>query len=112
MDGLVELGRNPMSRSRKLLRSLLVVGCAAGLTTYGTFSAFSATTQNDNNQIQAGTVVLGDNDSNQALYSEPNLAPDVSKSKCITVDYTGTLASDVRMYVPSAPTTNTVGAYV
>jgi predicted ribosomally synthesized peptide with SipW-like signal peptide len=100
-----------MTRSRKLLRSLLVVAVIAGLTTYGTYSAFSATTVNDGNQIQAGTVLLGDNDSNGVLYNEPNLAPGSPVTKCITVTYTGTLPSAVKLYVPTAPS-GTLAPYV
>jgi predicted ribosomally synthesized peptide with SipW-like signal peptide len=101
-----------MSRSRKMLRSLLIAACAAGLATYGTFSAFSATTQNDGNQISAGTVVLGDNDSDGVLYSYSNIAPDDVKVKCITVTYSGNLPANVRLYVPAQPTTKTLAPYV
>ena len=101
-----------MSRSRKMLRSLLIAACAAGLATYGTFSAFSATTQNDGNQITAGTVVLDDNDSNGVLYSYANIKPADPKTQCITVTYSGTLDSNVRLYVPTAPTTATLTPYV
>ncbi len=95
-----------MSRSRKLLRSLVVVGATAGLATYGTYSAFSATTVNEGNQITAGTVLLGDNDSQGVLYNETNLKPgaDVVEEKCLTVTYSGTLPANVRLYVPTPPT--------
>src|SRR3712207_3675879 len=101
-----------MSRSRKMLRSLLIAACAAGLATYGTFSAFSATTDNTGNQITAGTVVLTDNDSDGVLYSYGNIAPDDPKVKCITVTYAGSLPANVRLYVPTQPTTQTLAPYV
>jgi hypothetical protein len=100
-----------MSRSRKLLRTLLVVGATAGLATYGTFSAFSAETVNDGNQITTGTVVLGDNDGDVAVYSKTGAKPGEPYQKCITVTYTGTLDADVKLYMPAAPS-GTLAPYV
>lgn len=101
-----------MSRSRKMLRTLLIAACAAGLATYGTFSAFSATTQNDNNQIAAGTVAIGESLGGGFLYSVSNAGPGVLNEKCVVVTYSGTLDSDVRLYIPTAPTTRTLDQYV
>ena len=101
-----------MSRSRKMLRSLLIAACAAGLATYGTFSAFSATTQNDGNQIAAGTVAIGDNDGGSWLYNVSDATPGVTTEKCVVVTYSGSLNSDVKLYVPAAPVTRDLDQYV
>jgi hypothetical protein len=64
-----------MNKSRKILRSLVVVGVVGAVATAGAFSAFSGQTDNPNNQITAGTVDVQDNDSNGALYSIGNAKP-------------------------------------
>ncbi len=46
-----------MSRGRKTLLSLLLVGALGAVAGIGTFSAFSATTVNAGNTFDAGTVV-------------------------------------------------------
>jgi predicted ribosomally synthesized peptide with SipW-like signal peptide len=101
-----------MSRSRKMLRSLLIAACAAGLATYGTFSAFSATTQNDGNQIAAGTVNIAENLGGGFLYQVSNVGPGVTTEKCVQVTYSGSLDSNVKLYVPTAPATRTLDQYV
>ena len=78
---------------------------AAGLVGLGTYSAFSATTANSGNNITAGTVVLGDNDSGSAMYNVTNAKPGDSVQQCIKVNYTGSLASTVKLY-----TTSSIGA--
>lgn len=102
-----------MSRSRNLLRSLLVIACAAGIAGFGTFSAFSSTTQNDNNKIDVGSILLEDNDAGVTpLYNPTNLEPDEKISKCITITYTGDYDASVRLYVPQAPAVNDLSQYV
>ena len=95
-----------MSKSRKLLRTLAVVGVLAALAGVGAFSVFSDFTENDNNQVSAGSVTIDDNDGGSALYSMNNAKPGQSAAaKCIRVDYTGSLPADVKLY-----TTSTIGA--
>jgi len=101
-----------MSRSRKMLRTLLIAACAAGFATYGTFAAFSASTQNDGNQIAAGTVALGNNNGTSWVYNETDFKPGVTKTKCVQVTYSGSLDADVKLYVPSLPTTRDLEQYV
>ncbi len=73
----------------------MVVLALVGL---GTFASFSATSQNQGNRISSGTVVISDNDSGVALLSLSSVRPGASDSGCIKVTYTGSLASDVRLY--------------
>ena len=94
-----------MTKTRKVLLTLVVVGVAGSLAAFGVFSAFSSTTTNPNNQFAAGTVTIGDNDSNAALYSVTNAAPGATVTKCIKVTYSGSLDANVRLY-----TTDTIGS--
>ena len=88
-----------MSRGRKTLLSLLLVGVIGTVAGIGTYSAFSATTVNPGNSFAAGTVVISDNDANAAMYTITNAtADDVAVTRCIRVTYTGTLPSTVRLY--------------
>jgi len=94
-----------MTRARKLALSAVVLAAAVAVVGLGTYSAFSATTTNSGNAIAAGTVVLGDNDVNAAMYSVTNQKPGDTFQQCIKVDYTGSLSSTVKLY-----TTSTIGA--
>lgn len=72
-----------------------VIGVVASGTVY---SAFSTTTGNAANSYDAGTVVLSDNDSGSSLFTMSNLKPGDTLTKCIKVDYTGSLTSTVKLY--------------
>lgn len=91
-----------MSRTKSLLRSLLVIGAAGAIAAFGTFSAFSSSTENPGNEIDAGTVALSDNDSASALYDVDAAHPGTTVDRCITVAYTGDLDADVKLYLPDA----------
>jgi predicted ribosomally synthesized peptide with SipW-like signal peptide len=92
-----------MNKTRKILRSLVVLGVVGAVATAGAFSAFSSQTDNPNNQITAGTVSVEDNDASGALYSIAAAKPLDPKENCIEVKYTGSLPADVHMYrVPGA----------
>jgi predicted ribosomally synthesized peptide with SipW-like signal peptide len=87
-----------MTKARKVLRSLVVVGVVGALGTAGAFSAFSSQTDNPGNQITAGTVEVEDNDSNGALYNVNNAKPNDPKVNCIEVKYTGSLPAGMKLY--------------
>jgi predicted ribosomally synthesized peptide with SipW-like signal peptide len=87
-----------MTKTRKILRSLVVLGVVAAVASVGAFSAFSSQTENPNNQITAGTVDVEDNDSNGALYNVANAKPNDPKVNCIEVKYTGSLPADLKLY--------------
>jgi Camelysin metallo-endopeptidase len=99
-----------MTRSRKLALTALVLVAAIAAVGLGTYSAFSATTANSGNNISSGTVVLGDNDVNGAMYTVTNQKPGDSFQQCIKVDYSGSLASTVKLY--TASTIGTLGQYI
>jgi len=87
-----------VNTTRKVLLSLLVVGALGTIVGLGAFSAFSSTTTNSGNSFTAGSVVIGDNDSNLALYSLTNQKPGVTTDRCIKVTYSGSLDSTVKLY--------------
>lgn len=100
-----------MNKTRKILRTLVVVGVVGALAGLGTFSAFTSQADNPGNNVTAGTVVLADNDGGTALYGITNGKPgDTSGAKCIRVNYTGSLDADVKLYTPS--TIGALGPYV
>ena len=98
-----------MTRTKTLLRTLLGVGAAGAIAAFGTFSAFSSTTENPGNRLTTGTVQLTDNDVDGAAYAATGLKAGESRRKCIRVEYTG-LDADVKLYIPEA--LGALGQYV
>ena len=84
--------------SRKLLRSLVVVALLASVVTVGVWAAFSATTTNPNDTFAAGSVAIGDNDADAALYSVTGRKPGDFVERCVKVTFSGSLPSTVRLY--------------
>jgi predicted ribosomally synthesized peptide with SipW-like signal peptide len=100
-----------MSKSKKVLRTILVAGVLSALAALATFSAFSSQTDNPGNNVTAGTVALTDNDGNSASYSMSNAKPgDSSTPFCIRVAYSGSLDADVKLSTPSS--IGSLGQYV
>jgi hypothetical protein len=99
-----------MEKSQKVLLTLLLVGVLGALASFGVLGAFSSTTSNSGNDFATGSVTIGDNDANSALYNVTNATPGSSSSGCIKVTYTGSLASDVHIYTTS--TVGSLGQYV
>ena len=87
-----------MPRTTSLLRTLLIIGAASTAAVFGTFSAFSDTTDNAGNRLATGDVDLTDNDADGKLYFDTNARPGNTYEKCIKVTYSGSLASDVKLY--------------
>ncbi len=96
-----------MPRSRKLLLTTLVVGATSTVAGLGVFAAFTATTQNTGNSIASGTVTIGDNDLGPAMYTVSNMGPGAVTQRCIKVNYTGSLASTVKLYRSNTVTNGT-----
>jgi len=99
-----------VSKTKKLLASVLLVGVTASLAAFGVFSAFSSQTSNPGNNFSAGTVNISDNDGNTAAYSLTGVKPGSTQSSCVRVVYTGSLDSDVHLYTPE--TIGSLGPYV
>jgi predicted ribosomally synthesized peptide with SipW-like signal peptide len=91
-------------KKRKLLLTLLIVGVLGSVAAFGTYSAFTATTTNSGNSFAAGTVAIQDDSglSTPLFNAITNQAPSASTAKCIRIKYTGSLASTVHFYIPSA----------
>jgi predicted ribosomally synthesized peptide with SipW-like signal peptide len=100
-----------VSTTKKVLRTIVVLGLIGALAAVGAFSAFSSQTENPNNQITAGTVSLTDNDSGSALYNVSNAKPDTAYERCIEVSYGGSLPAEVKMY-RSSGTLGTLAGHV
>ena len=91
-----------MTRTRRILVSILVVGVLGTLIGVGTYASFTSTTGNGGNNFSAGTVVIGDNDAGSSVISLSNAKPGDSSTGCIAITYTGSLtASDT--VSPSVP---------
>ena len=99
-----------MSKTKKILLTVTLIGAIGGLAGFATFSAFSSTTTNPGNTFDTGSVILGDNDANAAMYNVTNRGPGSSTVRCITVTYTGTMPADVSLYTPS--TIDAGGQYI
>src|SRR5215210_7975636 len=72
----------------------LLVPAAGG----ATFAAYTATTQNSGNRVEAGSVKLSDNGDGTSLMSLSGALPGNTTSACIKVTFDGSLASTVRLY--------------
>ncbi len=89
--------------------ALLLSGAVVAQSSY---SAFSATTSNPTNNWAAGTVAIGDDDSNTAAFTASNLKPGSTGTRVIAVTSTGSLASTVKLYGTNAATTNGLSSYI
>lgn len=78
-----------------VIAALLIVGI---VTLQGSKAAFTATTTNGVNNFTSGTVVLSDDDAGGVMFNLTNMAPGTTTTRCINVNYTGSLTSDVRLY--------------
>ncbi len=87
-----------LDRKTKIALIVFIVALIGSIAAMATWSAFSATTDNTSNQFATGTLALNDDDQTQALFSMSGLVPGNTKDQCITVDYAGTLTSNVRLY--------------
>jgi predicted ribosomally synthesized peptide with SipW-like signal peptide len=82
----------------RLALTALVLGVLGTIAGVGTWSAFSATTDNTANSFTAGTVAVGDDDSGSAMLALSNAKPGDSDAACIVVNYTGSLPASVKLY--------------
>ena len=98
-----------MAARHKLALSLLVVAATGVIAGSTTWSAFTSTTDNQNNSFAAGNVVLGDNDVDNAVLSLSNAKRGNSANGCIKVTYSGSLPANVRMW---ATTTGGLASYL
>ena len=91
-----------LGRKRRIFITAAVLALMAGVAVFTTSAAFTATTSNPGNQIEAGTVAIGDSDAGtgelyDALAQRPG-AGNGPAAACIRVTYSGSLASSVKLY--------------
>ena len=102
----MSLSRNSNNRSRntrtKIVATIVVVGLIGVVAGVGTWSAFSSIVSNAANAFAAGTVILEDNDGGVRMLTLSNAKPNDFDEGCITVSYTGTLPSTVKLYGSSS----------
>jgi len=91
-----------LTRSRRYLATVIVLGLVGLVAGIGTYPAFSQSATNPGNSFAAGTVTLSDNDSGAAVLSLSNAVPFDTDTGCIRVTYSGSLSSDVRLYGSSS----------
>src|SRR5215208_8229372 len=89
-------------RKRRIFVTMAVLGLMAGVAVFTTSAAFTATSSNPGNSIEAGTVSIGDSDAGtgklyNALAQKPG-AGNGPTAACIRVTYSGSLASAVKLY--------------
>ena len=92
-----------------VLAGLLGVATLVG---HSTESAFSSKTNNPSNSWASGSVVISDDDTGSAMFSAAGLYPGATGSRCITVSYTGTLASSVKVYATAVTDPASVAQYL
>ena len=72
----------------------LAVPAAGGVT----YAAYTATTANAGNLVEAGSVKLSDNGDGSSMLSLSGAVPGNTTSACIRVTYAGTLPASVRLH--------------
>jgi len=93
-----------VSKSRRYLVSLILIGLVGLVAGLGTYPSFSSSATNPGDSFAAGTVTISDNDAGGAVMSLNNALPGDSDSGCVRVLYSGSLSSTVRLYgTPSGP---------
>jgi hypothetical protein len=93
----VENDRRPGSLTGRLALTFLVLSIF-GSGFAGTVAFFTDTSSNEGNAFATGTVNLTDNDSGAAMLSLADARPGNSDTSCISVSYTGSVPSTVRLY--------------
>ena len=91
--------RKPRTVTTKLLATALALTAIGSLAGASTWSAFNDMTDNPANAFAAGTVTLTDDDSGAAMFTGlGNLQPGTSVTRCLVVNYEGSLPASVRLH--------------
>jgi len=96
------MNNDTQGRKRRIFITVAVLALMAGVAVFTTSAAFTATTSNSGNLIEAGTVAVGDSDATtgklyNALAQKPG-AGNGPVAACIRVTYSGSLASSMKLY--------------
>lgn len=74
-----------------LVAALLALALTAGLVIRTSSAVFTAQTDNTGNSLEAGTIVLTDDDAGATALTMSNIAPGEYSENCIVVEYDGSL---------------------
>lgn len=89
-------------RNANIVAGLLALALIAGLVIRTSSAVFTATTDNSGNSLEAGTIVLTDDDVDEVLFAMENVAPGEFAIECIEVTYSGSLDPEaVKFYSTS-----------
>lgn len=61
--------------TKKVLGTVIALGAATGAIVFGSFAAWTATTNNPGNSVTTGTVGFSDNDAGSAVITATNVVP-------------------------------------
>ena len=103
------------ARAGFLAAPLVGLAVAVALVWQSSYAAFSATTDNGVNNWAAGSVTITDNDSGTAMFNltdDGQLKPGSTRTRCIEVSKTGSLASTVKLYGTGLTTTNDLSSHL
>lgn len=103
------------ARAGFLAAPFVGLAMAVALVWQSSYAAFSATTDNGVNNWAAGSVTIADNDSGTAMFNltdDGALKPGSTRSRCIEVSKTGSLAATVKLYGSGLATTNGLSSYL
>jgi hypothetical protein len=101
------------NRRIAIIAATLVAGLlgSGALVLRGTEAAFTSTTENAANTWTAGSVALTDTDLGFAMFVAPgSMYPGQTLTRCITVNYAGTIAAPVKLYATTL--TGTLAPYL
>jgi hypothetical protein len=102
-------GRRLLAVAGALMLGLLGSGV---LVWQGSAAVFSSTTSNAANSWTLGSVTLADDDTGAAMFSATGLVPGSTGSNCISVSYTGTVATAVKLYASASADASSVASYL
>ena len=79
----------PRTLSLKVLASVAALSLFAAVGAWGTYSAFTDTTDASGSTFSSGTVHITDDDAGSAMFTLSGLVPGASATKCINVTNSG-----------------------
>ncbi len=103
-----------LNRRTAFVATAVVVGLvgSGALVWRSTSAAFTAQTSSGSNSWSTGTVALTNSGSGGAVFNATGLVPGNTGSRCITVTYTGSVLTSVKLYGTSLSQTNSLASYV
>jgi hypothetical protein len=111
---LLRRGVAARRRPGALAAAILVGLVASGAFVWqSTSAAFTSQTTNPSNSWTTGSVTITDDDGNGALFNVSGMVPGSNGSKCIVVNYSGTIAANgVKLYAASSVDSSSLAQYV